>query len=265
MNYNDFKKFGFKNDELFFQKVFNKNPSPFGSLSPSTVKIEQIQLLIKEILFNSTAQAILKIYQTKSWVIKIFWLVCLACACSLCSYFVIESVITFVSYEVNTKTRSFTEQTSLFPKITFCNKNLFTTKYAADLANDSSYEDLVYMVNFKLNETEKLKLAKNFEDILLDCSFNSVKCSASDFAHEYDPNLGNCYSFNSGFNSTGHRVSLKDSIRAGSSYGMKLVVYVNFNQRLKKFNKYLGALVKIGNSSYANSNYGVEVFINCSL
>jgi hypothetical protein len=205
--------------EILFQKVFAFNENSNGvnkskqANQAKPTKSEQIQELIKEILFNSTSQALLKIYQTPSKIVKIFWCVCLLCACSLCAYFVFVSLITFVTYEVSTKTRSYTEQTSLFPKVTFCNKNMFTTKYAYELTNASymSYDELVYTANFKLNDTERDKLTKKFGDILLECSFNYEKCNAThDFVKEYDKVLGHCYTFNSGVNPvTGENVKIK--------------------------------------------------------
>jgi len=216
--------------DVIFQRVFNINKvkkTPVaggggvgGEKNAMQTKSEKIQELIKEILFNSTSQALLKIYQTPSKVVKVFWCVCLLCACSLCAYFVVESLITFVTYEVSTKTRSYTEQTSLFPKVTFCNKNMFTTKYAYNLAmsyaaksnaSTTTYQEMVYAANFKLNDTERDKLSKKFADILLDCSFNSEKCNATqDFVKEYDRVLGACYTFNAGVNPvTGQSVPVK--------------------------------------------------------
>ena len=97
--------------QAFFEHVFAVKSKP-----ETPCKKELIQKLVKEVLFNSTAQAILKIYQTSNALIKILWSFCLMVSFSLCAYFVIESMITFVSYEVNTKIRSYSEQTSLFPK-----------------------------------------------------------------------------------------------------------------------------------------------------
>ena len=211
--------------------------------------------LLKEILYNSTCQAILKIYESPSLIIKVFWLSCLLGACSLCSYFVIEALTEFFHYQVNLSSRTYFETSSLFPKVTLCNKNLFTTKYAYELANGRPYTDFINYINFNLNDSEREKLAHKFEHVLLDCSFNSEKCSAADFLREYDVSLGNCFTYNSGFNASGHRVSLKYSTRAGSPYGLRLTMYVNVYEKLKaSYLGYLGAIVLLGNSSYRSNS-----------
>jgi hypothetical protein len=151
-----------------------------------------IKRLIKESLYNSTAQALYKAYNTSSCLTKLFWFVCLLGACSLCAYFVVQSLIDFFTYEVSMNTRTYFETTSLFPKITFCNKNPYTTKYAYDLAKQKSLQfgDFINYVNLKLNDTERIKLTHRIEDIIIECNFNTETCEASDFIREFDKNLG---------------------------------------------------------------------------
>ncbi len=58
---------------------------------------------------------------------------------------------------------------------------------------------------------------------------------------------------------------LKSSIRAGSSNGLKLTLYLNFYEKLMpvrgntEFNVYTGAIIKIGNSSFESNDFGIEV------
>ena len=155
--------------------------------------------LIKQTLYNSTAQALHKIYTSTSRLIQAFWCVCLMGACASCAYFVIESLITFFSYEVSMNTRIYFETESLFPKVTFCNKNLYTTKYAYDLFQNMTTDDIAIYINHQLNDSVRAKLHHSLEDTMFECSFNTVKCMASEFQREYDKNLGNCFSFNSGY------------------------------------------------------------------
>lgn len=147
--------------------------------------------LIKDTLYNSTAMAILKLFQASTrGIIKCLWIACLLGTCSLCAYFVIEALIEFFKYEVTTNARTYFEMTSLFPKITYCNKNPFTTKYAYDTAGAMTLDNFVYHINSKLSDAEKKKLHHRLEDILIDCTFNTQKCSYKDFKEEYDKNLG---------------------------------------------------------------------------
>ena len=202
--------------------------------------------IIRNTLGNEAAQATIKVFNSPYIVIKIFWIVCLLVACCLAAFFVIESLIVFVTYKINTNTRTIFESSSLFPKITFCQKNPFTTKYAFEtiqMAN-LSLQEALFKTNYKMDENERLMMQHPLSKVLIDCAFNGEKCTYNDFVHEFDYNLGNCYIFNSGFNSTGHRVELKSSTRTGSSYGLKLTVYVNYYTGLK--NEYYGCIFKIG-------------------
>ena len=209
------------------------------------------------------AQSIIKLFKSSHYglKIKVFWFICLLVACSLAGFFVIQSLIRFVTFEVNTSSRTIFETASLFPKITYCNKNPLNTEYAFKSLEsvNFNYNDMLFKMNYYLNDTEKLKLHHPFEKIMLECSYNNEKCTASDFLREFDTNLGNCYVFNSGFNSTGYPIPLKYSIRAGSMYGLKLTLYVNYYENLNKTNQYTGAIIRIGNSSYKSFNFGPEI------
>ena len=110
-----------------------------------------------------------------------------------------------------------------------------------------SYTDLVYSVKNNFNESEKNKLSHSFSDILLACSFNGQTCTHHEFREEFYKD-GNCTSFNTGVNISDHVMPLKKSFRAGSNYGLKLTLYVNFYEKLMKqgTNKYVGASIKIG-------------------
>lgn len=128
----------------------------------------------KEILYNSTGQAILKIFYSKSYIVKIFWIACLTSACSICAYFVIESLVLYFTPVSSTQVRTHFETMSLFPKVTVCNKNAFTTKYAYNLANGSNFEEFRQRVIRQLNDTEREFLQHSLDDILFDCQFNLV-------------------------------------------------------------------------------------------
>ena len=89
--------------------------------------------------------------------------------------------------------------------------------------------------------------------MLLFCSFSYENCSANDFYWEWDNFYGNCFSFNSGFNSTGQSVPLKETNLAGSTFGLAVEFYVNFYEELISFNSInsdYGLIVRIDNISH---------------
>jgi len=245
--------------------MFIKNISTVSDISKSKERTTEEQrrrlLLFKECLSNSAVQALVKLFTERtSLVVKIFWLICLACACSLCAYFIIETLIQHFTPISNTLLHTHFETMSVFPRVTLCNKNQFTTKYAYEIGKNLSYDDMLYYVNTQLNDTQRGLLQHSLEEILFECKFNQVKCTASDFKSEYNREFGACFTFNTKHNDT---TKLRESIRVGSPFGLRLTLYVNFYEKLMTpsmaFNDYYGLIVKIGNNSFANIDYVHEL------
>jgi hypothetical protein len=253
---------------------------------------KNLKSLIKETLYNSTAQAIINLIDTPIFTLKIFLFLCVILSSCLCSYLIFQLIVSYLSFGVTTTLRTSYETPALFPKITICNTNPFTTRYAAeflrqlnrefypdfDVFNSEQMSQLTYkekygligkfklMAVYKmngLNETEKRKLAHPLEEILFSCSFNFLHCEANDFTWVFDPWYGNCWIYNSGFNRTGQKVPFISSSLPGLTYGFQMSVYVNFYKNLTLINSYagsVGALVRFENSSqFVSSMRGDDI------
>jgi hypothetical protein len=96
------------------------------------------------------------------------------------------------------------------------------------------------MLSKTLTDTERKQLGHSLDDILYDCTFNNQPCSSEDFIWKFDRFYGNCFVFNSGYNQSGQRVDLKQSLLAGSTYGLSLSFYVGFHENLTLFNSVFG-------------------------
>ena len=186
--------------------------------------------LTKENVGCAGAQAFIRILDIKNVFLKIFWAVCLLGSNLICGYLVVQTLLTYLSFPVFTKTTTVHETPAVFPKITICNSAFATTEYALNLIkeineekspnisifdenqlNDLSwsnqqelmgniYETYFNKVNYLPDESKK-KLVHSLDDILIRCLFGYHECTSADFVWKYDPVYGNCYSFNSGFNS----------------------------------------------------------------
>lgn len=208
-----------------------------------------IKILLKEVLYNSLSQAIIKIFQTPYIALKVFLIIFVLISSGITSYLVVESCIEYFSYGVSTTSRTLYENPTLFPKVTFCNVNWFTTEYAYNLTQ----MNVTFGQVSSFSNEEKQKLGHDLNDILFECKFNYDSCNSSDFVWSFDPDYGNCYTFNSGFDSNGNRVNLKKSSIAGPDFGLKFTLYVNVYEGLLDVTNDvdgLGALIRIGNSSY---------------
>jgi hypothetical protein len=120
-------------------------------------------------------------------------------------------------------------------------------------------DQLKLISNRNDSNIDRDRLQHSFEDILIDCSFNNIDCTHRDFTKYFDRNLGTCFEFNSGRDENSNIVELKRTMRAGSLYGLKLTLYGNFYEKLIAYNRYLGLIISVSNSSYLELKDGVEV------
>jgi hypothetical protein len=241
-------------------------------MSKPNLKWQEIKPLAKEILYNSIAQAILKIIDTPFIVLKIFLFIFVLISTAFSAYLVVQSFFAYFAYEVVTTTRTLSETPAPFPKITICNYNQFVTRDAIefikkinselypeyDIFNETQMNALNYSTKYTLIENiysaatsqmlmptftdnQRKSLGHSLDDILISCSFNGVECSFKDFTWTFDTLFGNCFVFNT-----------KQSFVGGSLYGLSIKYYIGFNDELILFNSIGGAsgYVRIENSSY---------------
>lgn len=65
------------------------------------------------------------------------------------------------------------------------------------------------------------------EDFIMECSWDSTKCSYEDFHQFYNRRYGNCFTFNAGLNK-----NPQNATRWGSVYGLRLTLNTNISQYL---------------------------------
>lgn len=270
----------------------------------------RIRSVIKNVLYNSFAQALYKIFTTSHIILKLFLITFVITSSSIASYMTINVIIEYLNYDVVTTTRTVLEIPTKFPQITICNYNMFTTEYALEFLKNFSestkktdnatvnifekdevsnisyplmlpkiakfYKKVISYVNSQnFSDQNRKKLGFRLKDILHNCKFNTAACDLNEFTWEFDPIYGNCYKFNSGYNSTGGKVDTKESNIAGPLNGLQFDLFVNVNEDIKdyyyaylnndpnsiNFNA-LGAIIKIDNSSYLvdqSFNGGIKI------
>lgn len=80
--------------------------------------------------------------------------------------------------------------------------------------------------DINLTKTDLYNFGYWFNDTLLSCYFNNVKCDESDFVWFYDFVYGNCYTFNSGYDQNGKPVAIKKISEEGSDHSFKLEIFL---------------------------------------
>lgn len=86
-----------------------------------------MEAFLKENLSSEMFRSILNLFYSPHLVLKIFLLGFLLLANSLASYTTVTLIQSYFEYNVNTLTRTIKENPVEFPKITVCNRNIFTT------------------------------------------------------------------------------------------------------------------------------------------
>ena len=191
-----------------------------------------LEQMLKENLSCEMFHFVLNVFYSPHLVIKCILAFFILVACGLASYTTITLVLTYMEYNVITTTRIISETPAVFPKVTICNKNPFTSRYAyeflsqSDLLNTSRINETLNqdrssaIINFTTTRTLLLGQIKNFSDerkkkfshelndTLLSCLFSYEQCDSNNFQWVWDSHYGNCFAFNSGFNSSGQNVEL---------------------------------------------------------
>ena len=224
---------------------------------------------IIELIESSTSHGIPNIFRNKHFPMKLIWLIFFLVSTGGCVYSILQSFSQFFDYGVTTTVRIQNEIPALFPKITICNRNGLNTytgyellSFIASYYNQSSsnmdtdsteFRNSVYemaLINMN-NYSNKKKLGYELKEILIKCTFSYRNCGPDQFEYIYNSIYGNCYSFNTGKNSsTGESIPFKKAYFAGYLGGLTLELYAGLNDGIDKYFPYNGIVVFIGNNSY---------------
>ena len=108
------------------------------------------------------------------------------------------------------------------------------------------------MVTNYSNEDKK-RLGHLIDDFMIECKFDDVFCNiTNDFIWYFDNVYGNCYKYNSGFNSNGQPIELIKSSQPGKYYlGLKLVLFETMPRILERISYGgTGFIIKLDNNSF---------------
>ena len=255
----------------------------------SNNKILIFKKVAKEVLVNSTSHGIPNILRNDSLIIKLVWAFFFLLSTALCAYLVAQSILAYLSYEVNAKVRTIYESPAPFPTIIICNKERYSTDFALEyikqLIIDKNYTDIFDESNFydydywkKDESINEILLALNretfnknftddnrkklqytfYDDIIFECAYNGIKenCNLSDFAWSYDKILGNCHTINSDLNNS---TVFKYSSFFGPIYGLSMTLFLGIKNELKALNPNKGLILIIKNTSNTFDSKTVEL------
>jgi hypothetical protein len=197
--------------------------------------------------------------------LRIFWAMCTAACTAYCIYSCVQIFQNYNSWPTTTKITLAKEIPTQFPKVSFCNlKSLDCgTNDTLDFINQTEISDefdaRLEMGNSNLTIAQKKKLGFSIDDMLVSCKFNMQECNSSVFTYFYSETYGNCYTFNSGYNSNGSNQSILTSSSSGSNFGLQLIIYLG-DPSVDMYRTYdAGLVVSIDNQSIVPFTKGDKI------
>ncbi|XP_077988552.1 epithelial sodium channel subunit alpha-like [Glandiceps talaboti] len=119
---------------------------------------------------------------------------------------------------------------------------------------DESLEDLYSEQSYDWNMTaefiqlfsdlptrDKEQMGHQLKDLLVNCQWNGVKCSPSNFTSFLSSMYGNCFTFNSGRNNS----KISSTNYAGPHYGLGLTMFIEQDQYLEEFSDTAGVRIVV--------------------
>lgn len=176
-------------------------------------RLKSISAIVNESAYDSTTHGIPHMFKREHAFLKLFWLVCFVTSACACAYTISKSISSYMQHETVSKVETVLEVPTLFPTISICNLNPFTTEEAFlsnkmflsqnNISNvddilatsSSSYLMLRYLIGSNLRKstfTDKMRkqMGLNLKEMILDCSYNQAPCSADDFEWYFDTLYG---------------------------------------------------------------------------
>ncbi len=117
----------------------SKNELEENGTLKSKNKLDQLKTMIVKYSLESTAQGYPKIFESKILLVKLIWILIFLGSSGGTAYFVVKGIIDYFQYEVVTKIRVISEVPSVFPTVTICDNNAFTSVASDMLIKNISY------------------------------------------------------------------------------------------------------------------------------
>ena len=183
-----------------------KNP-PKGTIKEKTNRSTS-RKIIEDFINNSTLHGLQNVYNSRSKMQRIVWVVLMLTASVYVVSMITDSFITYAGYPVKTKTTLMFTENSVFPAVTICNFN----RYRQSPLKGTSYEDIFDALGSSYFKGKEISWEKyNFSEIdlsrldddlahelmIIDCRWQGQHCDYKNFSSLFT-SMGKCHTFNSG-------------------------------------------------------------------
>ncbi|CAF0991111.1 unnamed protein product, partial [Brachionus calyciflorus] len=219
----------------------------------------KLNSIIEESLLSSTSHGIPNIIRSDNSALRFMWISFTIISSGLCSYMIVQSIINYLSFETTSKNQIHTETSSIFPAITICNLNFFTSEYSAqfiknltlDIQSDSAYFSYSQYYTFMeiVSTSEELmsiayKFGDSFEKLILHCQLLTIDCRNKEYwNYYYHQSYGNCYQINA------KKENLIKVSRTGWSNALNIILNISLADGLEGLYAGIGAVIMIHNQT----------------
>jgi hypothetical protein len=178
------------------------------------VALKECKTIVHDTACESTSHGIPHIFKRENLIIKTFWILCTLAATGVCAWLVTKSVTDYLNYETVTVAQVIDEVPTLFPVVSICNKNPFTTNFSfqyvdqffndydmeeleselavsyTDTLNKLRYQLAVILRDKNVTDDQRKAMGLQMDDMLFMCLYNGRACSSNDFFWYFDSFYG---------------------------------------------------------------------------
>ena len=204
-------------------------------------KMSKLKNNLSEMLSDSTAYGVPKLFHSKRLFFKLFWLVFLFMGSGASVYYIWDAIKSYYDFEVITKIESFYEQPMLFPTVSFC-------PYTSYAFNNKSLSSIIKQCSFNLDQ--------------------SCQSNPDNYFERFKTFRGDCFRFNSGKNTSGQTIPFLYSTIGGkddsfyvmfSSQNLGIQLWIHHVLLPPKFGYYNNHL---GNTILLTPNAETQLILN---
>ena len=252
-------------------------------------KLDEIKIIFFEWIDNTTFHGLPNSSREKNKVLKIVWSLSFLCSSLICSFLVTKFFLSYFKYETVSQINVIHQVPSVFPAISICNLNTFATDYAVSFINHTIHD--YNLTNFINNENgrkftkkeldhfmrmahfhallesnlshkiNKISLSLSIDEMLINCVYNGVECTANDFEWYFDSfRFGNCYTFNSG---TKRRPF--NSSKSGTNHGLNIQLFLGHPTKFHSLYEFSGVHLVVHNQNITPTSSEGLLFYTFSL
>lgn len=163
---------------------------------------------------ESTSHGIPFIFKRDLIAVRIAWTLCTLASAGVGCWLVAKSITDYYSWETVTQAKFVFETPTLFPTVTICSQNMFTTDTAFEYVENYTEVNNLGNIETKLNasyfsdndffkygfgvnlldtdfsDTFRKKMSSSLDDMILTCYYNNDPCWTQDFFWFFDPYYG---------------------------------------------------------------------------